>query len=171
MASNSLDHFSREELLDLCKLYAKNWLAHDGAWFLSVEEKLGLDAAVEIDTEAWRKFTVIEARRLIDFLSLGRNSGVEGLRKALSTRLYTTLNEDHIVVQDDRTLFYYVKTCRVQAARRKKGLPDFACKPVGLVEHELFARTIDERFATEALSCPPDVTDPDFYCVWRFILR
>ena len=37
---------SREELLQALKGFAKNWLAHDGCWFLAAEERLGLDGSV-----------------------------------------------------------------------------------------------------------------------------
>lgn len=167
-----IEDLSKEELFELTKNYAKNWLAHDGCWFLSVEEKYGMDTAIEIDTESWRKFTVIEAKRVIDFLELGKNSGIRGLKKALSFRLYSFLNEDDIIVnENEKEVEYRVKTCRVQSARRRKGLKDFPCKSVGIVEYSLFANTIDERFETECISCPPDITNPDFYCIWRFKLK
>lgn len=68
-------------------------------------------------------------------------------------------------------LKYLVKTCRVQHARRKKGLPDFSCKSVGIVEYSLFAKTIDDRFETECLSCHPDITDVEYNCIWEFTLK
>jgi hypothetical protein len=167
-----IEDLSKDELLELTKLYAKNWLAHDGCWFLSVEEKYNIETAIEIDTESWRKFTVVEANRLIEFLDLGKNSGVAGLAKALRFRLYATVNEDEVIVgEDGKSLEYRVKTCRVQAARRRKGLTDFPCKSVGIVEYGLFAKTIDERFETEAVSCPPEIVNNDYYCIWRFTLK
>ncbi|HLP59938.1 MAG TPA: DUF6125 family protein [Candidatus Deferrimicrobium sp.] len=167
-----IEDLSKDELLELTKLYAKNWLAHDGCWFLSVEEKYNIDTAIEIDTESWRKFTVVEANRLIEFLDLGKNSGIEGLEKALRFRLYATVNEDEIIVgEDGKTLEYRVKTCRVQSTRRRKGLTDFPCKSVGIVEYGYFAKTIDERFETQVISCPPDIENPDYYCIWRFTLK
>ena len=169
--SNNIEDLSKEELLQLNKIYAKNWLAHDGLWFQSIEEKYGMDMAIDMDREAWRKFTVIEARRLIDFLQLGRNSGINGLKKALLFRLYSCLNEDEIVVESNNVLIYRVKTCRVQMARRKKGMADFPCKSVGIVEYSLFAKTIDESFETEVLSCHPDITDTDYNCIWKFTLK
>lgn len=114
---------------------------------------------------------MIEARRLINFLQLGSNSGIEGLKKALSFRLYSSLNEDDILVEGDNVLIYRVKTCKVQHARRKKGLPDFLCKSVGIVEYSLFAKAIDERFETECLSCHPDITDTEYNCKWKFTLK
>ncbi|OPZ86760.1 MAG: hypothetical protein BWY74_03559 [Firmicutes bacterium ADurb.Bin419] len=171
LKAEKIEDLVKEELLELNKIYAKNWLAHDGLWFQSIEEKHGMDMAIDMDREAWRSFTVIEARRLIDFLQLGSNSGIEGLKKALSFRLYSMINEDEIVVEGDNVLLYRVKTCRVQHARRKKNLPDFPCKSVGIVEYSLFAKTIDERFETETISCYPDITHSEYNCIWKFTLK
>lgn len=170
ITANKVEELSHQELYDLCMIYAKNWLAHDGCWFLSVEEKYDMETAIKIDTESWRKFTVVEAKRLKDFLKLGENSGIEGLKKALSFRLYSTLNIDMIEANGNE-LIYFVKTCRVQEARHKKGLPYFPCKSVGIVEYSLFAKTIDNRFETEAISCHPEVTNPDCNCIWKFTLK
>jgi len=166
-----IEDLTKEELIKLTEVFAKNWIAHDGSWFLSIEEEEGIDTAIKYDIEAWRKFTVVEAKRIMGFLGLEKNSGVDGLRRALAFRLYSSLNEDEIVVIDDRTVEYRVKTCRVQAARRRKGLKDFPCKQVGIVEYSLFAKTIDERFETEVVSCPPDIVEKDYYCFWRFRLK
>jgi hypothetical protein len=166
-----IEELSKEQLLELLNIYAKNWLAHDGCWFLSIEEDIGIDKAMDYDREAWRKFTVVEARRLIKFLELGENSGIKGLAKALKFRLYSTLNEDRVDIIDDKTIRYYVTTCRVQAARRRKNLPDFPCKSVGIVEYSYFAKTIDSRFETTCLSCPPEITDNNYHCIWEFTLK
>ncbi len=167
---DKLENLSREDLIAMCKIYAKNWLAHDGSWFLAIEEKYGMDQAIEMDREAWRRFTIVEAMRLIEFLELGDNSGLAGLEKALRFRMYGNLNRDRIEITDERTLMYYVETCRVQEARERKGLDYFPCKSVGIVEYGLFATAIDRRFTTECLSCHPDVTLPGYNCVWKFTL-
>ncbi len=171
MEQSIIETLSREQLLELLKIYAKNWLAHDGCWFLAIEKKLGIDKAIELDRDSWGQFTQIEARRLKEFLNLGECSGIEGLKKALALRLYSTINEQFSKVEGKNTLVHYVKTCRVQEARRRKNLPDFPCKSVGLIEYSLFAKTIDNRFDTEVISCPPDITDSDYYCIWKFILK
>lgn len=168
--ATSLKELNKEELFSLLQIYAKNWLAHDGCWFLSIEEKYGMKEAIDIDRESWRKFTIVEAKRLIDFLDLGINSGIEGLARSLKFRLYSTINEDEIKIVDEYTLLYYVKTCRVQSARRKKGMDDFPCDSVGIVEYSLYAKTIDSRFKTECISCPPNISENNYYCIWKFSL-
>jgi hypothetical protein len=169
--AHSIDDLNKKELRELLEIYAKNWLAHDGCWFLSIEEAHNMELAIDMDREAWRKFTVVEAKRLIKFLELGENPGLEGLAKALRFRLYSSLNEDKIEFVDETKLLYFVTTCRVQQARRRKKLDDFPCKSVGIVEFTGFAQTIDNRITTRCLSCPPDITDDKHYCIWEFTLN
>ena len=164
-----LSQFSKEQLLDLIEIYAKNWLAMDGVWFQSVERKLGMDEAMFHDVEAWRRFTVTEALRIRSFLGLGEFPGIEGLEKALRLRFYAGINRDRIDI-DGNTLTYTAVDCRVQRARQEKGMPFHPCKSVGLVEYSGFAKTIDPRFTCECVSCYPDITDDSCCCKWKFTL-
>ena len=52
---------AREELLRALEMFAKNWLAHDGCWFLAAEECFGIDTAIELDACAWARFAAVEA--------------------------------------------------------------------------------------------------------------
>ena len=46
-----MENFSKAKLIEIIKMCAKNWLAHDG-WFLAIEEAYGLEEAIKFDTEA-----------------------------------------------------------------------------------------------------------------------
>lgn len=164
------EDLSREQALDLLTDLAKRWLAHDGLWFQSVENKRGMDEAIYHDTEAWRRFTVVEANRIREFLELPEKGGLEALEQALNFRLYAFINQQEILRPDDKTLILRMANCRVQSARQRKNLPDFPCKPVGEVEYSLFASTIDPRIRTLCLACPPDPHPAEFYCSWEFTL-
>ena len=83
---DNLNAYSKDDLIRLIEIYSKNWLAMDGVWFQSVEQKLGMDEAMFHDGEAWWRFTVIEAKRIKEFLKLVENPGLEGLKKALGLR-------------------------------------------------------------------------------------
>ena len=61
--------------------------------------------------------------------------------------------------------------CRVQSARKRRGLQDFPCKPVGISEYGLFAKTVDPRIETRCIICPPDNHPEDYYCAWEFTLK
>ena len=166
-----LQNLSKEELIAIIIDDAKNWLAHDGLWFQAVDQKYGMDVAIDIDREAWRKFTVVEAKRIMSRLGLEPGGGIPALVECLKHRLYARLNlQESIEVSDTRAVFRMVD-CRVQSARKRKGLPDFPCKTVGIVEYTEFARTIDPRIETRCIACPPDSHPDDLWCAWEFILN
>jgi hypothetical protein len=161
------DDLSREDLLKVIEVYAKNWLAHDGCWFQATEEALGLDTAIDLDTKAWNRFAVTEARRIMKAFNIPVGSGLKGLQRALTYRLYAAVNKQSVEWIDEHTMVFRMVECRVQRSRTEKKLPSFPCKSVGLVEFSQFARTVDQRIRTKCLSCPPDVTG-DSACVWQF---
>jgi hypothetical protein len=165
-----LRQHAKEELIDLLEIAAKDWLAHDGLWFLAAEERFDMETAIELDRKAWERFTVIEAKRILRFLGIEPGNGIPALKKALQYRLYARVNEQEIIDVDERTFVFRMNECRVQAARQRKGLPDFPCKPVGLVEYGNFAAVIDPRFQTRCIACPPDPHPEDYFCAWEFRL-
>jgi len=164
-----LADLDRDTLEAMLADFAKNWLAHDGLWFQAVEKAHDMEEAIRLDTEAWEQFTVIEARRIMALHGIEAGSGLEGLKKALGFRLYAVLNKQVFRNETENSFEFYMVDCRVQSARRRKKMPLFPCKSVGLVEYVGFAKTIDERIKTECIGCPPDAhAGKDFFCGWRF---
>ncbi|MCW2276722.1 DUF6125 family protein [Heliophilum fasciatum] len=167
----TIDDLSKEELRSLVDDLAKRWLAHDGVWFQAIEAKRGMDEAIEMDIKAWERFTVLEATRIKTMLNLPERSGLQGLAQALQFRLYAVLNEQTLEWHGENKLVFSMVNCRVQAARERKKMDAFPCRPVGIVEYSGFARTIDDRIQTRCLSCPPERVDDQAYCVWEFTLE
>ena len=165
-----IQDLDKDQLILLLQNAAKNWLAHDGLWFQAAEKKFNLDTAMELDTAAWEKFTVIEAERIMKFLNLKPGGGIPALKHALEFRLYALLNVQEVVDISDTRCVFRMKDCRVQSARKRRNLPDFPCKSVGITEYSGFARTIDPRIKTRCLTCPPDPHPPDVWCAWEFYL-
>jgi hypothetical protein len=165
------DTMGRDELLRALEMFAKNWLAHDGCWFLAIEERFGMQTAIELDACSWARFAAVEARRIMTAFDVPPGGGLPALEKALSLRLYSMVNAQRVEWSRDRQcLRFYMDECRVQQARRRKGLPLFPCKPVGLVEFETFAKTVDPRISTTCLRCPPEASEGQ-YCAWEFTVQ
>ena len=161
----------RDELLRALEMFAKNWLAHDGCWFLAAEERLGMETAIELDARSWARFAAVEARRIMATFHIPANGGLPALEQALGLRMYAVLNTQRADWSEDRQrLRFYMDRCRVQETRQRKGLPAFPCKKVGMVEFETFAQTVDPRICTECLRCPPDAPQGQD-CAWEFTLK
>jgi hypothetical protein len=158
----------REELLNALGLFAKNWLAHDGCWFLAAEERFGLETAMELDDASWRRFAEAEAKRTMKGFGIEPSAGLEALARALSLRMYARINRQHVEWDDAGAVLRLVMArCRVQETRRRKGLPSFPCRSVGETEFATFARTIDPAIRTRCVRCPPEPNEGGA-CTWEF---
>ncbi|WP_429886002.1 DUF6125 family protein [Geoalkalibacter halelectricus] len=165
-----LYNLDKEELIKIIVDDAKNWLAHDGLWFQAIEATHGMEAAMDADREAWRRFTVIEAQRIMARLGIAQGGGIPALVECLKHRLYARLNlQETVEVSEKRAVFRMVD-CRVQSARKRKNLPDFPCKSIGIVEYSEFARMVDPRISTRCIACPPDEHPDNYWCAWEFTL-
>jgi len=166
--SESFKNISKDMLLKILGDFAANWLAHDGSWFLAAEKEHGLEKAIFLDREAWREFSPVEARRIMKRHGIAAGGGLNALKKALGLRMYAMLNEQEIIDETLGSFVFKMVDCRVQSARRRKNLPDFPCKSVGVVEYAEFAKVIDPRIKCECIACPPDDVKRDYFCAWRF---
>jgi hypothetical protein len=156
-----------EALLDSA---AYNWLANDGVWFQAVEGAHGMNDAKRCNDSCWAQFSPFEAWSIRRFLGEDLAPGLEGLKQALNFRVYGRINRQSFQDEGPRAFVFRMEECRVQAARKRKGLADYPCKSAGLVEYTYFARAFEPRIQTECLGCPPDPHPEDWYCAWRFSL-
>jgi hypothetical protein len=165
-----LNTFSKEILIDLLEKLGVNWLANDGIWFQAVERRFGMNDAKRCNDSCWTRYSPFEAERIKKILKLPENGGIPALHKALAFRMYALINEQSVEQVDENCIIFRMNKCRVQAARQRRGLPDYPCKSVGLVEYPYFASAIDQRIQTECIGCPPDPHPEGWFCAWKFTL-
>ncbi len=167
----ALTTMSKEELIKVLDGVAVNWLANDGVWFQTVERNFGMDTAKRCNDTCWTRFSPYEAFRIKELLGLPPRPGLDGLRRALAFRLYARINKQSIHPVDANSFIFRMDDCRVQSARKRKGLDDYPCKSVGTVEYPFFAHCVDDRIVTECVGCPPDPHPEEWYCAWKFTLK
>lgn len=161
----------REKLLALIEGVSVNWLANDGVWFQAVEFEHGMHDAKRCNDSCWAHFSPFEAWSIRRLLQLPEKPGLEGLKAALRFRVYSQINTQSVVEESPDSFVFQMNECRVQAARRRKGLDDYPCQSGGIVEYTYFARAIDPRIRTECVACPPDPVPEEYFCAWRFTLK
>jgi hypothetical protein len=159
------------EIEEMKRLLALNWLANDGVWFQAIEFSEGMDAAKDVNDATWRQFSPFEAAVIKNKLKLDDNSGLEGLKAALNQRIYSFVNDQDITGERENSFIFRMVDCRVQSARKRKGMAPYPCKSGGIAEYSSFATAIDSRILTEVVTCPPDPLPEDHYCAWRFYME
>jgi hypothetical protein len=129
-----------------------------------------MDYAKRCNDTCWSRFSPYEALRIKKLLKLPQSPGLEGLKVALGFRMYARINKQSIEEIDETSFIFRMNDCRVQSARKRKGLADYPCRSVGMVEYPFFASAIDQRIETECIGCPPDHHPEEWYCAWKFKL-
>ncbi|MDT8273977.1 MAG: DUF6125 family protein [Desulfomonilia bacterium] len=168
----SLKNMPRQELSILAEALGVNWIANDGLWFQEIEQGEEMFTAKRTNDTCWTSFSPYEAFRIRRLCSLPEQSGIMGLRQALSMRMYAVVNRQSFEMDDGgKTLIFRMENCRVQSKRKEKGLDDYPCKSAGMVEYSTFARAIDPRISTACIACPPDPHPDSFFCAWRFTIE
>jgi hypothetical protein len=124
--------------------FRRSYTTVDGLWFMKVEERIGFDAALQIDEAVWEVLPKIQARMLKAMMNLP--AGLAGLEQALSARLALEVFDFEIERQDEG-LMVAVKSCpwhqiMIKSGRENlsKQVSDVICR----VENQTWAREFSE---------------------------
>jgi len=177
----ALGRLAPDRLEALLDTLAKLWLASDGIWFQAVEAKTSIHDAKRVNDTCWTRFSPFEAGRIKALLELPDAAAdpapLATLKTILAHRLYSRINCQEVVEETPHSFIFRMTDCRVQAARRRKGLADYDCRSGGLVEYVSLARAVHPAIVVECLACPsgePQAAEQKprqaWYCAWRFSL-
>ena len=132
-----------------------------------MERRYGTDVGRQCSGEAIGSYSEIEAKRILKHFGLPQNGGIPVLMQALRFRMYHLINKQDFVEVSATRCIFRMRECRVQAMRKKKGLPDYPCKTTGIEEYSHFATAVDPRIKTRSVACPPDAHPVEFWCAPR----
>ena len=93
-------HLNENQIIDYLR---RSYTAVDGLWFMKVEEKLGFDAALEVDGQVWKVMPKIQARKLKSLLKV--ETGLEALLKCFTAKLTLDGFQFNIDMDDKQTYF------------------------------------------------------------------
>lgn len=167
MKTIDLENLPRETLIELCRMYSRNWQTLDGLWFGNVEAEFGLNTAVKLDLKNWEKQAMLEAKRIKKVMSLDKGglSSVLTVLSLMSWQLTSPLFEIEFE-GPDRIVFNYSR-CAVQEGRAKLHKPQFPCKTMKLTLLSSIAGVVEPKAKVNCLSCPPDPHNPGYWCKWE----
>lgn len=159
----------KDKLADFVFLHLRNMWTVDGLYYLFIEEKHGTEEATEIDRKVWEVMGKIEARRLKKLFELGNN--LSSMAKGLRFSGWSMDLEDKEIIENENRVIVRNIKCRVQNTRIKKGLSEFACKPVRWGFLKSFAKEFNPNIVVECNVCPPDDHPDDLWCEWEFKIK
>ncbi len=141
----------------------------DALWFLGVEDRFGLEAAVKLNEEVWQEMAGRSARDIKRRFRI-EEKGLEGFVKALKYFPWAIIVGYEVEMEKDRVIVE-VPSCPPQEARVRSGRGEFPCKEMHYLEFKFFAEEIDERIRVECIFAPPDEHPKHLWCRWEFTMK
>lgn len=166
----NLEELPKETLVELAKMYARNWQTLDGLWFQNVEAEYGLEAAVRLDLKNWERQSLIEAKRITKVFKLNQG-GLASVLTVLSFMSWQLASPTFECEEEtpQRIVFYYSR-CPVQEGRKRRGKQEFPCKMMKLTLLSNVTRVVEPRAIVKCIACPPDPHPKEFWCKWELTI-
>jgi len=171
MKKVDLEKLPKRTLIELTKMYSRNWQSLDGNWFGLVEAEFGLETAVRLDLRSWEKQAVLEAQRIKKVLKLDKG-GLPSVLTVLSFMSWQLASPLYEIEEESprRVVFYYTR-CAIHEGRNKQHKPVFPCKTMKLGLLTNISRVVEPKAAVRCLNCPPDPHREGFWCKWELSLK
>jgi len=171
MKKVDLEKLPKKTLVELAKMYSRNWQALDGNWFSLVEAEFGLETAVRLDLKSWETQAVLEAQRIKKVLKLDKG-GLPSVLTVLSFMSWQLASPLYEIEEESpkRVVFYYPR-CAIHESRNRQNKPVFPCKTMKLGLLSNIARVVEPRAKVRCLNCPPDPPRQGFWCKWELSLK
>jgi len=166
-----LEKLPKDTLIELAKMYSRNWQSLDGNWFGLVEAEFGLETAVRLDLKSWEKQAVLEAQRIVKLLELDKG-GLPSVLTVLSFMTWQLASPLFEIEEESlqRVIFYYPR-CAIHESRSRQNKPVFPCKTMKLGLLTNIASVVEPRAKVKCLNCPPDPHQKGFWCKWVLSLK
>ncbi|MFQ5711771.1 MAG: DUF6125 family protein [Candidatus Geothermarchaeales archaeon] len=164
-----ISKMTRGEIEEYLDFLLRQYRLVDGLWFLAVEDRFGLEAAVKLNEEVWARIGTKAAREIKVRFNI-RSKGIPAVLEALSYFPWSIIIPYEVEQAEDRAVLR-VPNCLPQEARLRLGRGEFPCKVMQLTELSNFAKVIDERVEVRCRYAPPDERPGEAWCEWEFSLR
>ena len=171
LAPADLHQLSKEQLVELVRMYARLFLAMDGFWYLAIKEMMNEDTATEVDLWVWDKYARYEAKRLPPLV------GAEGddLARFATAFSYSPWfsNLTHGFTRDaDGALTLTVYDCpSLDGMKREgQGREKTFCSQVEQKLLEMVSRAFNPNVEVTLVELPLKPTEDSICCRWRFMV-
>lgn len=165
-----LEKLPKETLIELIKMYSRNWHTCDGLWFSGVEERFGTERALEIDINMWDVSSRVEAKRIKEILRIPENGGLDAVLRTVNFMSWAA-KCSYRIERGAGAALLTVTSCPPQEARVKSGVGVFVCRPTFQTGFGNVASVIDSRVKVTCKYCPPGPHPADSWCRWEFSLK
>jgi hypothetical protein len=163
--------FSPDTLAELLTLYCKLYMALDGFWYLTLQERINNEEALACDISTWERVSKYEMAKITKQLNIQGND-VTALMKAIQITPWLRQTQFEIEVKNHNKAMLTVTHCPTLDAleREGKGRENEICNVVDRKLFKDYASFFNASIEVKCLKLPPRKSKDEICCQWEFNL-
>ena len=167
-----LEALSREELIELVRLYSELFAAVDGFWYLAVKEIVDEDTAIACDLWVWDKYSRYELKRLMPLRNIEGND-LEAFATALGFSPWLLNLNYRFTREGQNKLTFTVLECpTLQALKREgTGRENTFCQQVEPQLFQIIIQSFNPKGKAIPIKLPPETNGDSISCRWQFVIE
>jgi len=163
---------SREELIELVRLYSELFMAVDGFWYLAVKDIVDEDTAIACDLWVWDKYSRYELKRLRPLRNI-KGDDLEAFATALSFSPWLLNLNYRFTREGQNKLIFTVLECpTLQALKREgAGRENTFCRQVEPQLFQIIIKSFNPKGKAIPIKLPPETSGDSISCRWQFVIE
>lgn len=162
-----LSDLSREQLLTLLEVYARQLITCDSYWFTAVEERFGLETAVEMENWVWERVGPLEGKRVARALGLDPGEGIATILEIMKFCPSWATFSPRVEMVGEKKGVFTCTNCPIQKKRTERGMAQFECKEMADRLAKAFVQGLNPKVKASCVVAPPDPHTADVWCQYE----
>ena len=164
-----LEALPKETLIDMISMWIQNYWTCQSYWVSFVEKDYGVDDAIRLDGEVFKRSVRVQGKRLKELLNLGDDMHALAYTLKHTAPQWTPagFSWEFIEVTDDH-IRMRVRSCPMGDFRKPRGLEVFPCKQLASPLYENLAKSINPKIKATCVHAHPDAPKENVMCEWEF---
>ncbi|MGB2799468.1 MAG: DUF6125 family protein [Dehalococcoidia bacterium] len=171
LKQGDLEGLSKEELVELVRLYSKLFFAMDGFWYLAVRQLVSEDMATTCDLWVWDKYARYELKRLLPLMNI-EGDDLAAFATAFSFSPWFSNLKHKFTREGENKVTLTVLDCPSLDAMRREGMgrENTFCPQVEQQLLQIFAQSFNPRARVIPIELPLKTSDDGICCRWQFVI-
>jgi len=164
-----LEALPKETLIEMISMWIQNYWTCQSYWVTFVENEHGVDNAIKIDGEVFKRSVKVQGKRLKELLNLGDDMYALAYVLKHTAPQWTPagFRWEFEEITDER-IKMRVRQCPMGDYRKSKGLELFPCKDLSTPLYDNLAKSVNPKINAVCKHAHPDAPKEDVMCEWEF---
>ncbi len=166
-----LEALSKEELIELVRLYSRFFRAVDGFWYMAAQELVDEDTAIKCDLWVWDKYIRYEFKRLRQLIKVEGDDLAAFITTLGWSPWMLPWSYEATKVNENKLTFTLLECPTLRALEKEgAGRENTFCQRLCGPMQQIIVQSFNPRGRAIPVQLPPETSQSNICCRWQFVI-